>query len=179
MKMISNKDIIHQWSSMPPEVVAAFGDEGDFSRQFLLTPTLFALLGDVSDKQVLDAGCGNGYLTRLLAKQGATVTGLEPATPLFHFALNQEAARPLGIHYVQADLSTWRDALRFDWVIANMVLMDIPDFEAAFDTCFFHLRPGGHLLFSISHPCFEATDNEFLANGHITVKEYFRVHPIE
>ena len=56
------------------------------------------------------------------------MTGLEPATSLFDYAQGREEEEPLGIDYIQADLSTWRDERRFDIVIANMVLMDIPDF---------------------------------------------------
>ena len=175
----TNHKIIEQWSSIPSKLIETFGDEGDFSRRYLLNPTLFSLLDDISGQAVLDAGCGNGYLARMLSNKGALVTALEPATPLFHYAINREKQEPLGIRYIQADLSTWRDECRFDWVIANMVLMDILDFEAALDTCFLHLKTGGQLLFSISHPCFEGSDSEFLENGRISTQEYFEHYAIE
>ncbi len=35
------------------------------------------LLGDVVGKDVLDAGCGQGYLSRMLAARGARVTGID------------------------------------------------------------------------------------------------------
>ena len=177
--MTTNAEMIQQWASIPDSVVAAFGDEGDFARKYLLNPALFNLLGDVTNKQILDVGCGNGYLCRLLRQRGAKVTGLEPASSLFRYAQRREEDKPLGIDYIQADLSTWRDPRRFDMVIANMVLMDIPDFEGAMDSCFFHLHRGGRLLFSITHPCFEASDSEFRAKGYIEVKEYFQHYRIE
>ena len=179
MNSSSSSEIINQWASIPQSVIEAFGDEGDFARQHLLNPTLFSLLDGIGGKQILDAGCGNGYLARLLAQQGAQVTGLEPAPPLFDYAIRREKANPLGIEYVQADLTSWHAHQQFDVVIANMVLMDIPDYETAIETCFFHLRPGGHFLLSITHPCFEASDSEFLAEGHIKVKEYFEPYRIK
>lgn len=46
----------------------------DLSRHDLLDPIILQILGDVSGKRVLDAGCGDGYLSRKLAKLGALVT---------------------------------------------------------------------------------------------------------
>ena len=40
-------------------------------RLVLLNPALFQLLPDVKGKRVLDAGCGEGYLSRKLARLGA------------------------------------------------------------------------------------------------------------
>lgn len=40
----------------------------------------------------------------MLAARGARVTGVEPAQALYGYATEKEAARPLGIRYVQADL---------------------------------------------------------------------------
>lgn len=179
MSALINAQIIEQWSALPPESGEQFGDEGDFARQALLNPTIFALLDDIAGQSILDAGCGNGYLSRLMSKKGAKVTGLEPATPLIQYALERERQKPLGIVYVQADLSCWETEQRFDAIVANMVLMDIPDYEAALDRCFAHLRENGRFIFSITHPCFEASDSEFRANGYIAVKEYFQPYVIQ
>lgn len=76
---ITNNDIIRAWGNAPQDAALQHGDEGDFARQHLLNPALFSLLGDVQGKTILDAGCGQGYLCRMLAKRGAIVTGVEPA----------------------------------------------------------------------------------------------------
>ena len=47
--------------------------EGD---PFGILPPLLAQLGDVTGQEVLDAGCGEGYLARILAARGARVTGV-------------------------------------------------------------------------------------------------------
>lgn len=178
MTQNTNTEIIQQWAAMPRSAIEAFGDEGDFARQALLTPTILSLLGDVAGKRILDAGCGNGYLCRLLSELGAKVTGLEPAAPLLDYALEREGKEPQEIRYIQADLTSWRSEDRFDNVIANMVLMDIPDYQAALDTCLAHLKPNGRLLISLTHPCFEASDSEFREKGFIAVREYFQTYRI-
>src|SRR5262245_45806270 len=132
MSSLTNADIIKAYENVPQQFIEEFGDEGDLTRQYLLNPTLFALLGDVRETAILDAGCGQGYLARLLAKRGARVTGIEPVDAFFTYALRREQTEQLGIHYLQADLSTWIPTPNsFDAVVANMVLMDIPDYEAA------------------------------------------------
>lgn len=171
---------ITSWSSVSREVIETFGDQGDFARQHLLNPAIFSLLGNVVGKTILDAGCGTGYLARLLAKRKAVVVGLEPATPFITYVKEIEADEPLHITYIQADLTVWNDSSRvFDVVIANMVLMDILHFEKALDTCFSHLCKGGQFIFSISHPCFEASDVDYKEEGFIAVKEYLKPYIIE
>src|SRR3989344_4102762 len=171
---VDNKTNIKEWSSVPSNIIADFGDEGDFSRQHLLNPTLLALLGDVKGKHILDAGCGNGYLCRKFAKLGALMTGIEPADSLFQYAQEKEQKEKLGIQYKQADLSTYSDIpTLYDVVISNMVFMDIPDYESAMINCIKLLKNGGDFIFSISHPCFEESGSEWLKKGFIATKDYF------
>ncbi len=177
---ISNAENIRAWESIPAQLIEGFGDEGDFGRQHLLNPAIFRMLGDVGGKSILDAGCGQGYLCRLLAQQGAHVTGVEPATPQIAYAIRSERSARLGITYIQEDLSLLRlnDRL-FDAVVANMVFMDIPDYHQAMLNCVRCLKDGGSLIFSLIHPCFEGSDSEYSENGYIAVTEYFQEHSIE
>lgn len=175
MPEITNAEAIQQWSNVPQELVENFGDEGDFTRRYLLNPAIFALLGDVTGKTILDAGCGQGYLTRLLARKGAIVTGVEPAEKFYAYAVQKEQAEQLGINYLQEDLSaltTFAD--NFDYVVANMVLMDIPDYIAALRNCVAALKKGSGLLISLLHPCFEESGSAWAGKGYVEVRDYFR-----
>src|SRR5581483_432363 len=152
MTEINNADAIQAWSGIPQQLVENFGEEGDFIRQHLLNSTLFSLLGDVTGKMVLDAGCGQGYLSRLLARKGALVTGIEPGAQGYTYALQKEQREPRGITYLQEDLSVWTPLLNtFDFAIANMVLMDIPDYMSALHNCIAALKNNGKLIFSLLH----------------------------
>jgi 2-polyprenyl-3-methyl-5-hydroxy-6-metoxy-1,4-benzoquinol methylase len=126
---------------MPAEALAAFDPEGDVGRRVLLDPHIFRLLGDITGSKIIDAGCGQGYLARLLAGRGAQVTGIEPADSLYRYAVAREDEHPRGIRYLQEDLS--RPDLsqaagldgQFDAVIANVVFQAIPDWVPALRTC--------------------------------------------
>ena len=179
MAEMDNTEAIRGWLDVPAGFAEEFGDEGDFARRTLLNPILFDLLGDVRGKTILDAGCGQGYLSRLLARRGARVTGVDPATPLIDYAARRELAEPQGIRYVEADLCSFRiQGPAYDIVIANMVLMDIPDYLGALDTCFGCLRDGGQLICSLTHPCFEGPDAEYREHGAVAVREYFAEYTI-
>lgn len=173
MSETTNQSIIVAWSSAAahPE---QFGDEGDFARQHLLNPAIVALLGDVAGKHVLDAGCGQGYLSRLLAKRGAVVTGVEPAEGWLRYAREREAQEPLGITYVQRDLSSFAMRESFDAAVANMVFMDIPDYQAAMRNSIAALRLGGRFIFSLQHPCFEEPSANWPEKRYVEVREYLR-----
>src|SRR6266404_6449863 len=114
---ITNDQNIKEWTDKADFVIEKFTDEGDFYRQHVINPSLFSLLGDIKEKIVLDAGCGQGYLSRKFANQGATVTGVEPAKGLIDYAIKRERQEQLGITYIQADLSTWsKSSSSFDIV---------------------------------------------------------------
>lgn len=182
MPDITNNDIIQAWNNVSQEAIKQHGDEGDFIRQHLLNPTLFRLLGDVQGRHILDAGCGQGYLCRLLARKGAIVTGIEPAQAWYKHALTREQTERLAITYLQADLSdlSVMENLQhpFDVVVANMVLMDIPDYVSAIHNCVAALRADGDFIFSITHPCFEEPAAAWNKKGYVEVREYFQERAI-
>jgi 2-polyprenyl-3-methyl-5-hydroxy-6-metoxy-1,4-benzoquinol methylase len=180
MTNLTNEENIRHYSKMPTELITGFGEEGDFARQYLLNPAIFRLLGPVKGKTILDAGCGQGYLSRLLAKKGADVVGLEPTPTLINYAMERERHERLGIKYIQADLSFYNQpTLQFEAVVSNMVLMDIPEYEKALSNCLAWLVPGGSFVFSLSHPCFEVSYQEYMSKGYLEVKEYFAEYLIE
>lgn len=180
MTKVTNADVIKAYAKIPQTFIEDFGDEGDLTHQYLLNPAIFALLGDVKGKSVLDAGCGQGYLCRLLAKRGAYVTGIEPSEAFYTYAQQREESERLGIRYLQADLSTWRSMPNtFDVVIANMVFMDIPDYEPALKNCVAALSDEGSFIFSLLHPCFEEAGAAWKEKGYVEVRDYFQERAIK
>ncbi len=176
---ITNKSTIDSWSGFTNEDLVNFGDDGDTARSNLIDPAVFDLVGDIQGKTILDAGCGNGYLSRKLARRGATVTGIEPATTLFNYCLEKEAQEKLGIMYLQQDLSELRSNTQFDQVLLINVLMDIPDYKTALQRCIATLKPGGEIIISILHPAFPGFENDWSALGHVEISEYFKAEPVK
>ena len=65
------------WNRVADDWQIQVGDDGDSNRRLNSDPLLQTFAGDVNGLNVLDAGCGTGYLSRKLHKQGAHVTGID------------------------------------------------------------------------------------------------------
>lgn len=91
---------------MPRE---AMESDGDSAKRHLINPDTLRLLGDVRDRRVLGAGCGQGCFSRMPAARGAHVTGVEPTDAMFAYCREREDALRQGIRYAQADLTRLPD----------------------------------------------------------------------
>ena len=126
------------------------------------TAALLDLAGDVGGLRLLEVACGQGRVTRELARRGATLTGLDISAALLAKAQAHEAAEPLGICYRHADVTT-SDVLPgevFDGVACNYGLSDIDDLDGLLANVARLLRPGGWFVFSLLHPCFPGWDSD-------------------
>ena len=174
----TNEAAIAKWATTPLEFLASLDPDGGFAKRHLINPSIFRLLGDIEHKRILDAGCGQGYLSRLMANRGADVVGVEPASPLFNYARKREDELRQGVRYVQADLAAMPDLGTFDAVVASMVLCAIPDWRPAMRACAEALRPGGLFVFTLNHPCFEMLAPTWAKAGFVRVERYFREYEI-
>ena len=127
----------------------------DKYRDHINTPAFMDMLPNVTGLRGLDVGCGEGHNTRLVAQKGARLTALDIAGRFVRYAQQQEALEPLGIAYLRA--STVEIPLAdasFDFVMATMSMMDVPEQDRAIREIARVLKPGGFFQFSILHPCF-------------------------
>jgi ubiquinone/menaquinone biosynthesis C-methylase UbiE len=122
----------------------------------LVDPVLTELIGDVARQEVLSLACGQGQDARLLARLGATVTGIDLSSEMLRYARGHEAADPLGIGYLQGDAQDLAvfPSRSFEGVVCHLALMDIPHLAAAVQTVSRVLREQGWFVFSIVHPCY-------------------------
>jgi SAM-dependent methyltransferase len=176
----ANEAAIRQWnSSITQEAMEANAKDGDFAKRHLVNPVLLRLLGDVRGRRVLDAGCGDGYFSRMLAERGAQVVGVEPTEVMSAFAREREAELGLGVTYVQADLTRLPDlGGPFDAVVCSMVLMAIPDWKPAMRACVEALQSGGLFVFAVVHPAFEQLWGTWQEHGEYRVQRYLEEYEI-
>lgn len=152
--------------------------ENPIYREVVL-PQLLELAGDVENQAVCDLACGQGWFARELARQGAQITGVDLADNLLTLARQYEKQEPQGIVYQQDDAQSAASLpdSNFDGIVCVLALMDIPDLQAVFQTARRILKPGGWLVFAITHPCFELPYARWMTtdDGQIvrTVRGYF------
>ncbi len=128
----------------------------DHTRDGLNNPATFDLIGNVEHLAVLDLACGEGYNTRILARNGAMVTGVDFSENMIETARAEEA-QPLGIKYHILDATALNGLTdnHFDLVTCFMSLQDIENYGKAVSEVARVLAPHGRFVFSIPHPCFE------------------------
>ncbi len=98
---------------------------------------------------VLDAGCGTGYGSRILAEAGAShVLGVDIDRLSIAFARRRYATATLEFERADCQDLTLLPA-RFDLVFASNVLEHLERPERFVSTAFETLRPGGHALFAV------------------------------
>lgn len=126
------------------------------------TAALLDLAGDVRGLRLLEVACGPGRVARELARRGGTLTGVDISAALLAMARAYEAAEPLGIHYLQADVTAQGvlEGRVFDGVVCNYGLSDIDDLDGLLANVARLLRPGGWFVFSLLHPCFPGWDSD-------------------
>jgi SAM-dependent methyltransferase len=139
------------------DAMAAFYDEtvgDDVSDPS--TAALLDLVGHVRGLRVLDLACGQGRISRALARAGATVVGVDLSAALLDVAHAFERTAPLGIDYRRADVTApgVLAGERFEAAVCNQALADIDELDRALAVVAAVLPAGSAFTFSLLHPCF-------------------------
>ena len=115
-----------------------------------LEKAFFDLIGDVEGLRVLDAGCGEGYVARVLEKKGAIVTAVDVSRKL----VEKGKGKVGSIDYLVADLSEGLPQFegQFDLVASHFVLNDVPDYVGFINTIGVVTKPGGRAVMSFNNP---------------------------
>lgn len=146
-----------QWDNAVEPWVNFVRTGKDYFRDEMNNPAMFALLGDICGKKILDLGCGEGYNSRIMARKGAKVIGVDFSKKMIAFAVELEKKERLGIDYYVLDacnLHIFKNNT-FDIVVCFMTFQDIENYRDAIKEIYRVLRKHGCFVFSIPHPCFE------------------------
>src|ERR687889_838476 len=149
------------------EEKAAFWDEamgeGNAFQRVLVGPATERLLGVRTGETVLDVACGNGVFSRRLAELGARVVAVDFSENFVELARarTEEAGYGAAVKYLVADATDEEQMLalgeeRFDAVVCNMALMDMPVIDPLMRALRRLLKPGGRFVFSVQHPAFNS-----------------------
>jgi len=149
--------MVKEWDDAVESWVDFVRHGKDYYRDQLNNPATFRLIGNVKDQLVLDLACGEGYNTRMLARKGAKVTGVDFSEKMIELAKSEETKEKLGTHYYISDAADLKKftSNNFDVVTCFMSLQDIENYEKAISEVARVLKKGGRFVFSIPHPCFE------------------------
>ena len=149
-------DVLREWDKASKSWADFVRTGKDYCRNEMNNPAFFKMLGNVKDRQLLDLACGEGYTTRMLAKKGAIVIGVDFSKEMIKLARKSEKREKLGIEFYVSNAAHLKniESERFDVVTCFMALMDIERYEDAISEVARVLKKNGRFVFSITHPCF-------------------------
>jgi 2-polyprenyl-3-methyl-5-hydroxy-6-metoxy-1,4-benzoquinol methylase len=160
---MSDRDLDNRRARDAWDANARFWDErmadGNDFFTTLVWPAVEELLRPQPDERLLDVACGNGVTSRLLARAGASVVGIDFSNEMIRSARERAGIGRLDYRVVDAtDAAALRDlgAARFDGALCNMALMDLADTRPLMTALATLLRPRGRFVFSVLHPCFNS-----------------------
>lgn len=101
--------------------------------------------------RVLDVGCGGGILADSMARQGASVLGIDLSDKALKVAqLHALEAQTQGVDYreISAEQLAAEQPGSFDVITCMEMLEHVPNPEAVVKACALLAKPGGHVFFS-------------------------------
>jgi 2-polyprenyl-3-methyl-5-hydroxy-6-metoxy-1,4-benzoquinol methylase len=123
----------------------------NFNRDFVI-PQLLRVVGNVAGLTVLDAGCGEGIVSRRLAAGAAQVTGIDVSPRFIELARERDVLKAITyeVHDLSQPLPQY--AQIFDVVVSNLVLNDLPDYQGFIATLSAVTKPHGRVVLSLNNP---------------------------
>lgn len=134
------------WARNKPEILS----------DFTARPRVLELAGNLTGKHVLDLGCGEGYVSRLIRKRNAeSVIGIDISANMIELA--RKAATSGNEHYYCSNVleAEVYKSETFDLVLAVFLFnyLTIEDSGELLKRIYLTLKPGGRFIFTIPHPC--------------------------
>ena len=139
-------------------------------------PVIFELVGELTDRRILDLGCGDaGFGREALAAGCQAYVGVEGSRNMVQAARKNLAGTDGQV--VHATVETWEyPAEAFELVVSRLVLHYIEGVDSVFRKVHHTLVPGGCIVFSVEHPVITSCDRGWQGNGprqDWTVDDYF------
>jgi SAM-dependent methyltransferase len=153
--------------------IDGFTDGADPEYEEQILPLAAAELGDA--RTILDVGCGDGQISRMMASVGARVVGVDPTWNQITVA----HARGGGADYLRAaaDALPFADGF-FDATVACLVFEHIDAVDAAIAEVARVTKSGGRFCFFLNHPLLQTPGSGWIDDHIIDPPEqYWRIGP--
>lgn len=152
----SKKEIVDFWTKDKPRVI------GDIVGRSEAVRLLEEELRGLEAKDILDAGCGTGYVSRILARKGANVVGIDGSIDMIRRAEDEQRSKRgskdcTSISYHCNDITNILSKHLnniFDGVLSTGVLIhnDMAVNSAFLKESYRLLKPEGVAVISVTHP---------------------------
>lgn len=115
-------------------------------------PAILSLIGNPTGKNILDAGCGPGLVSSILADKGATVTAVDYSEEMVRLTKERTDGK---VQVMEMNLNEPLDNFedeQFDIVLSSLTIHYLKDLRQFFSDCNRILKDDGFMVFSTHHP---------------------------
>lgn len=144
---------LKQWNSSSDWYDKNMGEYGDGLNHNIIFPVINDILGDCSDKIILDSGCGSGYFAARLAKKAKKVIGTDFAETFIEICKEKYKGisnLSFQVHDVLKEMP-FTDGV-FDFIVSKMVLQYVSSLDMFANEAKRVLNTGGQLVITVDHP---------------------------
>ncbi len=144
---------LKQWNSSSDWYDKNMGECGDGLNHNVIFPVINNLLGNCSNKTILDSGCGSGYFAARIAKKAKKVIGADFAETFIKLC-EKKYKNISNLSFVVHDVTQkmpFGDGT-FDFVISKMVLQYVSSLNLFASETSRILNIGGQLIITVDHP---------------------------
>lgn len=153
---MKDKGINTSWDPLSKWYSGMVGEEGSKFHQHTAVPTVLELLDLKKGDNVLDIGCGNGFLSQVIFEKGANYTGVDPS-----FTFVKEAKQKYSNYgkFYQGDAVNLNhikelEPQSFDAVVFLLSIQDMDPLEKIIKEAAGYVRRGGKMVIFMTHPAF-------------------------
>lgn len=151
----SLNDISLEWDGICDNRQNAIISGRDISLISVTAPCILRNITETHPKNILDAGCGTGYITSLVANKVGhccNCWGIDVSSRSISIAEKNYTSD--NVHFLRTSIEDFISPVLFDICISNMALISDPTYLNTIKKLYSVLIPGGKLFIMITHPCF-------------------------
>ena len=159
MDPLSDEKVLHSWNVNALPWTDAVREERIASRKLVTNAAIIDAVLSRAPKSVLDVGCGEGWLCRVLSEKGIETLGVDAITALI------ARAKELGGNFQVAsyeDIAAGALTNRVDLVVSNFALIGKESVDDLVATIPKLLNPGGSFVVQTMHPVISGGDEPYV-----------------
>jgi len=151
-------EIEKNWDDMA-KAYEDFTEDADSYSYAIEWPCIREMLPQLSNKRVLDLGCGTGRFSFLFEKENPlSVLGVDISESMLSIAREKAKSRGSEVKFIQADISKPDMYInkKFDFIFSSTTFHYIKDIKGLFCNIFGALDNNGVCIVSLMHPVYTA-----------------------